>query len=400
MTITFLAISFLMGLFVSAARNNDRSKQFSAAGALAQSKMEILNATPLDQIVTGSDNFTGKFSSYVYNVDIADAGDYDGDGTVDPDMKMITLTVTAPDNKGVATLFALRSSPEPFIGVACHGSDPNLTFMGSHDSSYPYVHGWDYASWDLDPGSLFPFTGAGPYDMPNGGRPGDVAASPTLNSYWAVDYVNNGLRFASQAAGGNWNANLFRPSGLGHATGVCTNTGGDQVWLSDETNHCLWLYTNAPALAGTWSSAIKPGGAIDALGRVRGIACDGTGSEVYVADVDNNCIRHYTGGASGTWSNTHIKNPDNSLNQVNGVAVTRDNSKLFVMDGTTLQWTDPSNPTTWTSVDLHGKLEEDGPQGLTVNDDGTVVWAIAKNGLLFRCDVSDPINPIWDELGP
>ena len=397
MTVTFLAISFLMGLFVSATRNNNRSKQVSTSGLLAQGKMEMLAATPLDQIVQGTDTFAAPYDKYVYDVQVADAGDYDGDGVPDYDMKMITLTVTPPDNKSGASLMALRSTPEPFIGVACHGSNPDLTFMGSADASYPYVHGWEYATATLDPASLFPFASGTIQPMPNGGRPGDVCATPDLKAMFAVDYVNGGLRYFSNTTP-NWSSTLLRPAGLGWATGVAMNLTADTIWISDESNHCLWKYNNVPALAGTWSGAIRPSGS-DVLGRLRDISVDDTGNHVWVADVDHNCVRHYKASANA-WDPTLYKNPDNSMDHVNGVAITRDNSRLFVMDALTLQWCDVTAPAVWTKIDLMSKLAEDGPQGLTVSDDGKTIWAIAKNGLLFRCDVTDPAYPVWDELGP
>lgn len=398
MTITFLAISFLMGLFVSATRNNNRAKTLSTAGFLAQSKMEVLHATPLDQIVTGTDNFTGQYASYVYDVEVQDAGDYDGDGTPDPDMKMITLKVTAPDNKGVASLFSLRSAGEPFLGVACHATDKKLAFMGSADSGDAYVHGWKFPN-ELDPNALFPFTTGAIKLMPNGGRGGDVAADPNLNSMWAVDSVNNCLRYYDKTMA-DWSPTAFRPAGLGWATGVAVNTAGDTVWLSDESNKCLWTYTNAPHLAGIWSTALRPPPP-DTLGRIRDISVNDAGTEVWMADFDNNCVRHYTwNGAGGNWDPVRYKNPDNSLDGVVGVAVTRDGSRLYVMDEFTLQWCDPSNPAVWTKIDLDSKLSEDIPHGLAVSDDGRWVWAIAKNGLLFRCDTTDPANPQWWELGP
>ncbi|MCE7873288.1 response regulator [bacterium CPR1] len=110
MTITFLAISFLMGLFVNAARNNDRSHTYSTAAFLAQGRMEVLAATPIDQLVTGSDTFAGNFSSYVYEVDVQDAGDYDGDGIDDGDLKVISLKVTAPGGKEAVEVVRARGA--------------------------------------------------------------------------------------------------------------------------------------------------------------------------------------------------------------------------------------------------------------------------------------------------
>ncbi|GMU55410.1 MAG: hypothetical protein AMXMBFR33_45560 [Candidatus Xenobia bacterium] len=397
MSITFLAISFLMGLFVNAARNNDRSQTYSTAAFLAQGRMEVLAATPIDQLVTGNDTFAGQFSSYVYDVDVQDAGDYDGDGVDDGDLKVVTLRVTAPGGKAVASLVALRTMPIPFFNSSCHGSDPNLTFMGSAKPNKRFPRGWDYTD-GLDPVSIWFYNlTQSQRTMPNGGRPGAVAATPDLTKLYAVDYVNRGVRFIDSAMT-TWSPTLLRPAGLGYPTGIATSQNGDVVWLADETNRCLWRYDTG---TGTWSNQIKPTNPGDTLGRLRGVTCSADGSTVYVADLDYDCVRQYSGGA---WNPTPLKNPDGSLDNVQGVAVTRDGSKLYVLDQNGLQFCDPATAaTTWRDLSLDSKLEEDIPQGLSVSDDGNTVWAVAANGLLFRCDLSSYTVDgcwYWEELGP
>ncbi len=396
MTITFLAISFLMGLFVNAARNNDRSHTYSTAAFLAQGRMEVLAATPIDQLVTGSDTFAGNFSSYVYEVDVQDAGDYDGDGIDDGDLKVISLKVTAPGGKAVASLVALRTMPSPFFNSSCHGTDPNLTYLGSADACERFPRGWDYLS-GLDPTTMWLFNlPLAQREMPNGGRPGAVAATPDLKKLYAVDYVNRGVRYIDKTMA-TWQATLLRPAGLGYPTGLATSADGSVVWLADETNRCLWQYTNA---TGMWSFQIKPTSPGDSLGRLRGVTCSQDGTTVYVADLDNDCIRQYSGGA---WNAAPIKNPDGSMDNVQGVALSGDGTKLFVLDANGLQLCDPAAPTVWQNLSLDSKLEEDIPQGLSANHDGSIIWAVAQNGLLFRCDLSTyPVDGCWywEGLGP
>jgi type II secretory pathway pseudopilin PulG len=53
--ILLVAIVFVAELFVTAMRQNRMSRQFTHATAIAQSKLEELNATPLEQLEYGGD---------------------------------------------------------------------------------------------------------------------------------------------------------------------------------------------------------------------------------------------------------------------------------------------------------------------------------------------------------
>lgn len=382
MTLTFLAISFLMGMFLTAIRETGRSRHATIATALAQSKLERLNAMAVEAVTTG----TGQWDEFTYTVDVADAGDYDADGYDDPDLKVVTVTVTSP--KGVrSTMQSLRPAGVPFFGIACCDAYPAAIWSLDEPDGYPY--GWDDGTATVNPTSLWFCNPNTP--MPAGGRPGGIAASADLNVVWAVDVTNQGIR--SLQSGPAW-SNLRRPGGLGRPTGIASNGSGDKVWVADEANRCLFKYKPS---ADAWSGPIIP---VPAAGRLKGASADRSGDNVWVVDADNRCVRHY-------WPPTDSWDPlaftNGSFDETVSVAVSGDGKWLFVMDSDQLHIKNVTPPvasgtTGWTVVDLDSKLVCDIPQGLAANYDGSLVWANPKRGPLFKYD---RLNDNWYELdGP
>lgn len=380
MTLTFLAISFLMGMFLTAIRETGRSRHATIATTLAQSKLERLNALAIEAVATG----TGKFDEFSYRVDIADAGDYDGDGYDDPDLKVVTVTVTSP--QGVrSTMQSLRPAGVPFFGITCSDLSPVAVWSLDEPDGYPYA--WDDVAPNnvaVNPGTVW--VSAPTRQMPAGGRPGGLAGSQDLSIIWAVDVTNQGIR--SLQAGPGWSG-LFRPGALGRPTGIATNGGGDKVWVADEANRCLFKYKPS---ANAWSGPIQP---VPTCGRLRGASADRAGDNVWVVDSDNRCVRHYM-PVTDSWDPVLYTNPN--FDVVASVAVSGDGKRLFVMDQDELHIKSLIPVSNWLTVTLDGKLVCDGPQGLASNFDGTVVWANPRRGPLFKYDVP---GATWTELeGP
>lgn len=393
MSLTFLAISFLMGSFVTAIKRSGQSRHTAVASAAAQSKIERLGAMAPDSIVSGSGKLTSNGEELTYQIDVSDAGDYDGDGYNDPDLKVIRVTMTAADG-ATASLTRLKSINPPFYGVAC-GASPDGVFYSKEDCCVNYPMGaedagagtWpcfdDYTSYFLYDIVQQP---AGP-DLPNGGHPGAVACNQACTRLWTVDYINNGIRVANKGTAG-WSA-ITRPAGLIRPTGLACDGAGDRVFLMDEGSSKIYIYDYP---SNTWS----PGYRMPApnTAHVKGLACDGTGSRVWAVDADHDSIRRFD-VATRSWSASQYTA---SFSNLRAVAVTQDGSKLFAMDDQRLHFATVNGggvPVGWSSSTLLSKHIEDVPAGLACNATGTVVWGSAKNGLLCRYDVA---GDYWDEF--
>ena len=393
MSLTFLAVSFLMGAFVTSIRRSGQSRHATLAASAAQSRLEFLSSVAIESLtpvangvlMMGNEKFT-------YQVDISDAGDYDGDGTPDFDLKLLQVTMTAPSG-ATSTMMRLRVANPPYYGVAC-GDSPEGAFYGSADPNYATIpvgardRGMgNYPDFNASSGYFLydPSTVPNP-DLPNNGKVGAVACDSACTKFYVVDYINGGVRSLTQGTT-NWSA-IQRPAGLGRASGLCCDATGTKIFLADERNHCLWRFNGS-----TWTGPFTP--TAPAAGRLLGLSCDATGSTVWAVDAQKGCLRRFD-ATTNTWSATEYGDP--SLGTPTGVAVRADGNQVFVMDGGQLFWFDPASPTTpWSTTHLLSKLAEDIPSGLACNNDGTVVWAVPIWGPLARYDVA---NDVWDENYP
>ena len=392
MSLTFLAVSFLMGAFVTSIRRGGQSRHTTLAATAAQSKLEMLGSVAMESlapIVNGQFSVAGE--KFVYQVDIADAGDYDGDGCPDPDLKVVNVTMTAPSGAS-SSMTRLRVSSPPYFGVAC-GAGPDGAFFGTADPGYNTC---PVGARDNGLGNQPDFNTSSGYflynggivpnpNLPNNGRVGAVACDAACTTYYVVDYINGGMRKISQSTP-SWSS-ILRPAGLGRPSGLCCDQTGTKVFLADETNRCIWRYNGS-----VWSGPYTPS---PAAGKLLGLACDSAGNQVWAVDSQQGCLRNFD-ALTNTWSSTRYTDPD--LGVPSGVAVRGDGSRIFVMDGGQLFWFDPVAPTPpWSTTHLLSKLASDIPSGLACNPAGTVVWAVPIWGPLARYDVT---NDYWDEFYP
>ena len=399
MTLTFLSITFLMGLFITSIKNGERSKKRTTAAIMAHSTLERLSAFTADQIVSTTGNFAPPLEDYMYNVDVQPAGDYTGSGD-DPDLKQIICTVTDPaGNK--STMVALRQAATPLYGAVANRTDDNVVFTqdpvnyaasigqpqpiyckdttcaGSPTGNDPSLINWY-------PSSNF-LNAAGDPQMPNGGQPGALCANANLSAFCAVDLTNRGIRFISQGSP-SWSS-LATPTGLGHPSGVTGSLtpGNERIYLGDDKNRCLWEYRRN---TNTWNGPLATPG----MGRVASMGSDDALTSVWAIDVNAKGLRKYD-VSSGTWSFTApggaLPEPGNLV----GLAVSGDGKKAFACDEQTLYvldtisntWSVPASVLSAGSMPC--KLTSDIPQSLATNMDGTKLWASPVYGSLYYYDV-------------
>lgn len=404
MTLTFLSITFLMGLFITSIKNGERSKKRTTAAIMAHSTLERLSAFTADQIVSTTGNFAPPLEDYMYNVDVQPAGDYTGSGD-DPDLKQVICTVTDPaGNK--STMVALRQAATPLYGIVASRTDDNLVFtqdpncytqyqpVSCNNTTNPGVinNPWDQSLINWYPSTTF-LEPSEPL-MP-GGQIGAICANSNLTAYCAVDLTARGIRFISLGSP-NWGPPL-KPTGLGHPSGVTgrVGTGGsDHVFLGDDKNRCLWEYTQS---SNTWNGPLAAPG----MGRVASIGSNDALSSVWAIDVNAKALRKYD-VTSATWT-LHTPPPGPSIptpGNLVGLAVSGDGKKVFVCDEQTLYildvvsdtWVVP--PSVLGAGSMPNKLTSDIPQSLATNMDGSKLWASPVYGSLYYYDV---VNDSWCE---
>jgi len=405
MTLTFLTITFLMGLFVTSIRNGERSKKRTRAALMAQSTLERLSAFTADQIASTHANFDPPLQDYCYDVDVQSAGDYSGSGYGDdPDLKQVICTVYAPDGNH-STLMALRQAATPLYGLAVSRTTDDLVFsqdpvkygasssrpvpIACNNTTNPaVVTGGDQSQIIWYPTTIFLDTAGNP-TMPSNGQVGAICANPTLTGFCAVDLTGRGIRFISSGAP-TW-GNLATPTGLGHPSGITgkVETGGNShIFLGDDKNSCLWEYKQN---TNSWTGPLAAPG----MGRVASIGSDDALNVVWVIDVKAKGIRRYD-VLSGTWA-AGVSAPSDpafpSVGTLVGLAVSGDGKKVFTCDEQTLYiydtvsntWTVP--PSVLGCGGMPSKLTSDIPQALATNFDGTKMWANPVFGSLYYYDV-------------
>lgn len=408
MTLTFLSITFLAGLFITSVRNGETSKKRTAAAMMAHSTLQRLSAFSADQIAPiNAAHFDPPLQNYVYSVDVQPAGDYTGTGD-DPDLKQVICTVTDPAGNS-SQMFALRQAATPLYGLVASHIDDNVVFTQdpvSYASSIGqpqpiYCNGTTSAAATTggDPSAINWYANsvflqtAGDPQMPNNGKAGAICSNPDLTAFCAVDLTNSGIRWISQG-GANWST-LTKPTGLGHPSGITgrvNGSGTNHIFLGDDKNRCLWEYKQA---SNTWSGPLSSPG----MGRIASIASEDLLKKVWAVDVNAKGVWSYD-LTTGTWV---MHQPDSTLpaaGNLVGLAVSGDGKKVFVCDEQTLYildtitntWTVP--PSVLGAGSMPNKLTSDIPQSLATNADGTKMWASPVYGSLYFYDV---VNDQWYE---
>lgn len=368
MSITFLAISFLLPLFMSGSTSAGRSRQLSAANFMAQGLMERLLATPVDQISAGSHHLSGEYDGYSYRVELLSLGDFDGDGVDDSDMKMLELSITTPSG-AVTVLNSLRQGVQPFYGVTA-SADGKRALLSTEVYDYP-AH-WDLTAWQMN----------NPYPPMPGGRIGDMCSDTTWTNIYAIDTNGQGIRKLDTALSA-WGPLLKPPAGLAtEFTGMACDANAAVIWIADIRNDALWRYDTATA---AWSGPIV---ATPALKDPKGVAVDAAGTAVWIADEGNNAVRRYHASTSA-WDPTLYTNPD--MAEPRGIAVKADGTEIYVADPERLHQLVLSS-SAWCTEHAPGKVRSDFPAGMVAAPTGDIVYLTTERGSFW---MFEPVAGSW-----
>lgn len=376
MMIAFLAVSFLMGLFISGAKAGARSRQVSEANLLAQGAMERLLAVPVDQLPLGTHAFGPAYPGYSYRLEVIDPGDFDGDGNDDPELSVLTMTVITPVTDHLS-FSALRRKSEPFMGATGVDASSNkavFTVMGDNSPI-----SWTCGTSDDDPCACALTLPA----MPSG-QPGDVCCDGGGTSLWAVDYSSGGIRKLDMGTN-VWGPAVIPPLSI-EPQGIGTDITGSTIWLTDTANKALWSYTVA---TGQWQQIPAPA---DPLLRPLGVAVHKDGKDIWIADKDKHAIRHYnttTGWDPTLYQHAELQDPEGVAVGLDGTVYAVNPYKVFIFSG----------GVAGAPAEIDGKAQTDYPAGLSVSWDGKVLYLATRRGSVWAVDLEDDPGCVdWEFL--
>ena len=236
MSIAFVAVTFVLGVMISATRHHRKAKELSSSTFLAQSTMERFLTIPAGQLPLGGPYpFSGDFADFIYKVDANAAGDFDGDGTNDPELTVLTLTVTSPAGNQIA-FTALRQEDPPFYGTAPINTTKTFLSIDCDDK----VQLWD--------GGVNPVFTSVP------GHAGDMVSDWADTELWVVDRAGTGIRSLDLLSPVNWSA-LLKPAQMQRPVGITANPDCDYIFVSDSGKRCLWKYKPS---VGAWEGPFSP----------------------------------------------------------------------------------------------------------------------------------------------
>lgn len=359
MSIAFVAVTFVLGVMINATRHHRKAKELSSSTFLAQSTMEKFLTVPMGQLPMGGPfNFSGEFSEFLYSVDANAAGDFDDDGQNDPELTILTLTVTSPAGNEIA-FTALRQEDPPFYGTA----------PLSWDRAYFTVDCDDKAQyWQDATGNANAVFGSVP------GHGGDMVADNADTELWVVDRAGTGIRSMNLASPVGW-SDIRRPNQMQRPVGITANPDCDLIFVSDSNARCLWRYNVA---SDVWDGPYTPS---NPLLFPKGIAMDNNGI-IWIADRDAKVLRRFDSN-SLTWDSTTYAYPG-GMGPLEGAAVSPDGKTVHATDSTYFYTYDVVT-STWTLREfMDGKIRSDYPCAMEVDESNTYVWLTTRAGSYWK----------------
>ena len=407
LTLTELLISFVLVLllllytissFVSSHRYLVRGKEYSTALFLAQSKMEILHATPISDVQPVQGRFAAPFEGYLYDVELKE---WEGD------LKQLDVNVTSPRG-AVARIKTLRQL-QSFQGIV---ADPATNRLVYTTPGSPKLHYLDDKA-DMTGSNL----GSG--TLPNAltGEPGGLAGDPGWNFLWAVNTTDSTMVPYREEDASSWGTPVTFPSvGQGLASprfaGMAMDKMGNIVYLADWSNRGLWLHIDGiPGIPvglfqGQLHAPVQP-----PLGIPSGVATDDTGSVVVVADTENQCLRKLFVNLSdptqlppgysseeleqapsvGYWLKERLRHPK-GMGAPQGVALNASGWALYAVDRAYLYRMIEEEPGSheWKRWPLPEEAAAGGPSGLAYDEFDNVLYLLTRSGEVWKHKVATP----------
>lgn len=365
---------YLMSLFASGSRHAARALDYSRATTLARRRLEGVRRLPSDDITPGLERSDDPNPGFNTTLTVTPFG---------PLLTLLQVEAHAPSG-AVATCSTLVEDPTLIRGVAC---DP-------FTSQVAWTSGTELRIWD-DLTASRAATLADPESRKNG----PVVGLPGSGFLWRGDRMLPPI--AHRSAG--WDPPLLSPVALpDNDTAAPRWSGGvsdafttQSLW-TDAANRCVWWHNGA-----AWSR-LKP--ANPPLGRLTAVAADPALSLVWVADLDNGCLRKLVNsvsaassgldgsgeaaGSFGFWDRRKFRpRPADRLAMGTPLALAMDpqGSGVFVHDGCRLYRFDEARSPQWTEwCALDPALVAEGASGMAADRFGSTLFFNTRADSLWK----------------
>lgn len=386
--LVFLATSLLLGVFGSGQDLALRGREYSVATLLAGNRMEALLASPLDEVEPGKGEYAEPYQGYSWEVEVRD---FEGD------LKILEVSVLSP-RRARCVLNTLRRTSD-FFGISCDPWAGRVLFCAPGDPAVRILQDVGGAA----PGPILP-SGSSP------SRAGGLAGAPGAGFLWVADPARRSVLYFRQAGTEDFQEGESLSLGPGaeaarpRFAGLATDPMANQLLLSDRANRALWILAEPPLGAervrGPFSPSDPP------LGTPAGVAVDGSGSVVWVADSEHGCLRQLLLGGGprsgkdyepepgvGWWSRECFR-PEEGMGSPQGVAVNPWSSAVLCVDEANLHLLDfvplPGGgfARVWSRRPLPGDLVRARPSGICLDPYRNVVYVNTCSDQVWKCTLS------------
>lgn len=388
--IAFVLILILMlyviSAFVSSQTYVKRGKEYSTALYLSQSKMEQLQVTPIADIAASTGSFPSPFDQYNFEVVI---NPWEGE------LRQVEVRVTSPRG-AVAKILTLRQM-QTFQGIAVDHATNRVVY------SKPASN--ELSLWDDITAASRPPTLAIP-----GGEIGGVAGVPGFNYLMATSTTTNAIVPYREDNPTPWGAPIGFPTvpGLGtvRIAGIAMDAMGSLVFCADWSNRGIWIRVDGiPGLTNGWRGGRPLAPTSPPLGIPSGLWTNATGSVLWVADTENQCLRKLfinfadptalpngypaneleIAPGVGFWLQQRYRFP-NGMGAPQGVTADSNAWAIYTIDRAYLYRMVEPNPgtTNWSRFPVPTDLSDAGPSGLALDEFNNLLYISTKNGELWK----------------
>ncbi len=388
--LVFMAASCLLGLFGSGQDLALRGREYSIATLLAGNRMEDLLACPVEDVFPGTGEHSEPYQGYTWEVALQD---FEGD------LKLLEVTVLSP--RGARCVLRTLRRTSEFFGISCDPWAGWLLFSVPGDPAVQILPDGGMAA----PGPTLP-------SGPSPARAGGLAGPPGAGFLWVADQVHRSVVYFRQQESGGFAEgelhSLVPPSGTKAPSfaGLASDGFANRLFLADRANRALWILADSPVYSERVRGPLAP--REPAMGTPAGVAVDGSGSVVWVADTEHGCLRQLRLGGEaaptaddevepgvGWWSRECFR-PEDGMGSPQGVAVNPWSSAVLCVDEADLHLLEfvPLSAggfaPVWSRRPLPADLVRARPSGICLDPYRNVVYLNTRRGQVWKSTLVAP----------
>ena len=248
-------------------------------------------------------------------------------------------------------------------------------------------------------------SGAGEFNDPRG-----VGVSPDGETVWVADQFNHRIAVWTKTGATAW-ANLTTFGSFGSGANefsspfaVAAAPDGQTVWVADSNNNrvSVWTKTGATTWANVTTFGSGPGSGASEFSVPTGVAVSADGQTAWIAEVGNNRVSVWGKTGATTWANVttfgSAGSEPSQFNQPFGVEVSADGQTVWVADRDNHRvsiWT-KTGATTWTNLTTFGSGPGTGPSQFNLPSR----VAVAPDGqTVWVADSQNDRVSVWTKTG-